>query len=203
MTDPAPNNPADAQAKLAAGNGRFLSLLRGEGNSLRQINGPEVAELAQGQEPWAVVLGCADSRVPTEYVFDCAPGELFVVRVAGNVAHGAQVGSIEFAVDTFAPRLVLVLGHTSCGAVKAALSTEVDEIESANLAGVVASIKPALQDLQDVSPAELDQLATEANVRHSMAQLRESTILAQAEAQGRIAIIGGVYQLSTGEVKFL
>ena len=113
------------------------------------------------------------------------------------------MGSIEFAVDTFAPRLVLVLGHTSCGAVKAALSTEVDEIESANLAGVVASIKPALQDLQDVSPAELDQLATEANVRHSMAQLRESTILAQAEAQGRIAIIGGVYQLSTGEVKFL
>ena len=203
MSATTPTTPEDARTLLQQGNARFLRLLQGDGGSLRQVSAPDVAELAKGQQPWAVVLGCADSRVPTEYVFDCAPGELFVVRVAGNIAQAAQIGSIEFAVTSFAPKIVLVLGHTRCGAVQAALNTDINEIESDNLAGVVATIKPALSELPDLSEPDLDSAATEANVRQSMQHLRESSVLNQAESEEVIAIVGAVYQLATGEVKFI
>ncbi|MFK5955756.1 MAG: carbonic anhydrase [Planctomycetota bacterium] len=157
------------------------------------------AALVEGQKPFAVILGCSDSRAPTEVIFDQGLGALFVVRIAGNIAAPSQIGSIEYAVDFLGARLVVVMGHTSCGAVAAAIAQMKEglEIESPNLRSVVDEIRPVVDA---DSPAD----AVRANVRHSVKVLKtESTILHTRMKDGQLKIVGAEYCLESGAVSFL
>lgn len=189
---PRPDTPAEALHTLMAGNRRFITdRPRGPNRSRARV-----AALAGGQSPWAAVLGCADSRVPLEILFDAGFGDLFAVRVAGNVASAEQIGSLEYAVAILHTPLVMVLGHTSCGAVQAALD------------GVAAPgrIPALLRHVLDGLPAgESDPgRAAEANVRHQLAVLRrESPVLQEHLAQGTVMLAGAIVDLATGEVRVL
>ena len=166
-------------------------------------------ELTSGQRPFAIVLGCSDSRVPVEIVFDQGLGDLFVIRVAGNVVAPSVVGSIEFAADAFATRLVVVLGHSGCGAVKATLA-ELDRAEqdrSPNLSSIVDRIRPAIEGLRHTEladdPEELVAHAVRANVRASANHLRHgSQILEKLVETGELQVVGAEYSLETGVVDF-
>jgi len=168
------------------------------------------AELVGGQAPFAVVLGCSDSRVPAEIVFDQGLGDLFVIRVAGHVAAPSQIGSVEFAVEQLGTRLVVVLGHSGCGAVRATM----DELlrpagpPSPNLQVLVDRIRPAVESVVADAPAattdDLLDRAVRANVRHAVAALRHgSESLARRLAAGEILLVGAEYSLATGRVDFL
>ena len=199
--------PAGALQHLVAGNRRFAA-----GGPLRagSVDPAARARLVDGQTPWAAVVGCSDSRVPVEIVLDQGPGELFVVRVAGNVVAESQLGSLEFAVQTLGVRLVMILGHSGCGAVRAALDhqrTPLPQI-SRNLGDVLARIAPAARQALAVADAADEEavsaLAVAANVRLAAQALRAgSSVLAGAEAEGILAITGGVYSLQTGLVELL
>ncbi|MDA0667247.1 MAG: carbonic anhydrase [Planctomycetota bacterium] len=155
--------------------------------------------LVEGQKPFAVILGCSDSRVPTEVIFDQGLGALFVVRIAGNIAAPSQIGSIEYAVEFLGAQLVVVLGHTFCGAVAAAIAQNRGglEIESPHLRSVVDEIRPVVDA---DSPAD----AVRANVRHSVQVLQsQSKVLASQMAQGNLQIVGAEYCLESGAVSFL
>ena len=201
---PAAVTAREALEDLRQGNGRFVA---GAGS---RVAGPEPrrrAELARGQRPFAVVIGCADSRVPPELVFDQPPGALFVVRVAGNVVGPLQLGSAELAVRSFGPRLVVVLGHSGCGAVTAALDQLLGEgaPESASLQAVLDSVRPALLPLT-ARAAGLDRdallaRAVRANTRAAVTALRESADLAAAGGS-EVAVVGAEYSLETGVVDF-
>ncbi len=163
------------------------------------------AETVAIQKPMAVVLGCADSRVPPELVFDQGPGDLFVVRVAGNVAGSTPLGSIEFAVQQLGVRLVVVLGHTGCGAVEAALQERAGPPLGLppHLGAVVAEIMPALVDFPD-DQVEATPDAIVSNVLLAVANLsRKSPVLARAVEEGSLAVAAAVYDLETGNVRFL
>lgn len=162
-------------------------------------------ELAQGQKPFAIVFGCSDSRVPVEIVFDRGLGDLFVIRVAGNVVAPSLIGSVEFAAHTFGTPLVVVLGHSRCGAVTATL----DELErpernrSPNLRSIVDRIRPAIEDLRDTDLRDdRDALlahSVRANIRASANQLRHgSQILEDLIEADRLHIVGAEYSLETG-----
>jgi carbonic anhydrase len=166
-------------------------------------------ELASGQEPFAIVLGCSDSRVPAEIVFDQGLGDLFVIRVAGNVVAPSQVGSIEFAAERFGTRLVVVLGHSSCGAVLATLEElgRPAESRSRNLRSIVDRIRPSVEPLlgtgPEPQPEALVRAAVRANIRASVHHLRYgSEILEQLTADG-LLVVGAEYSLETGLVEFL
>jgi carbonic anhydrase len=194
-----------ALARLREGNRRFVSNRAAGGLSHSERR----ADLVYGQEPFAVVLGCSDSRVPAELVFDQGFGDLFVIRVAGNIVAPSQVGSIEFAASRFGTRLVVVMGHTQCGAVEATL----DELqgratsESRNLAFIVERVRPSVKALLDSRriddrEALLDQ-ASRANVRASVDQLRHgSEILEQLIRTAGLLVVGAEYSLETGVVDF-
>ncbi|MGI9591456.1 MAG: carbonic anhydrase [Myxococcota bacterium] len=161
------------------------------------------AQLVEGQHPAAVVLGCADSRVPPELVFDAGLGDLFVVRVAGNLADDDEAGSIEYAVDHLDVPLVLVLGHEGCGAVTAALGAT--EGEAQELSRLLESMKPALREIDPTLPMEERvRLGVDANVRHSVARLQA---IVEREGGAKPApgfrIVGGVYELDSGRVRLL
>src|SRR5687768_17432684 len=165
------------------------------------------AELVAGQQPFAIVLGCSDSRVPAEIVFDQGVGDLFVIRVAGNVVAPSQVGSVEFAAERFGTRLVVVLGHSQCGAVLATLEElrRPTENQSRNLRSIVDRIRPSVEGLLagrfGHQPDALVQEAVRANVRVSVAQLRHgSEILEQLIREDGLLIIGAEYSLETGVV---
>lgn len=161
-----------------------------------------LAEVAQGQKPFAAILSCADSRVPPELIFDQGLGDLFVVRVAGNVVKNTQVGSLEFAVEQLGARLIMVLGHSRCGAVNAALARAVGL--SPALAKVVAPISKVVESLRtaDGDPS-LDE-AIEANVLRSVEKISQrSVLLATLLKEGTIEIVGACYDLETGQVKIL
>ncbi|WP_420465943.1 carbonic anhydrase [Panacagrimonas sp.] len=167
-------------------------------------------ELVTGQNPFAIVLGCSDSRVPAELVFDQGIGDLFVIRIAGNIVAPSQIGSVEFAAESFSTPLVVVLGHTQCGAVKATLSEIVRPTEqrSPNLRAIVERIRPALESLVHTElsrdPDALMHQAIRSNVRASVNQLRHgSEILERLCAQGGLRIIGAEYSLESGVVDFL
>ena len=166
-----------------------------------------VLELATGQEPFAIILGCADSRVPAEIVFDQGLGDLFVIRVAGNVVDGAGVtvkGSIEYAIAELNVPLVVVLGHTSCGAVKAAVK-HIDQKDSlpGAINGLVELIKPAVIKVQG-APGDIYDNATRENVRIGVEKLKNlQPILAPRVADGSVKVVGGVYDLRTGKVEML
>lgn len=195
-----------ALERLREGNRRFVT---SEPSSDGSVGPGRRAELLTGQEPFAVVLGCSDSRVPPEIVFDQGLGELFVVRVAGNIVKSSAVGSVEYAVEHLGTRLVVVLGHTQCGAVRATL----DELERPNparspsLSSIVDSIRPSVEpllgtgleyDLEDVLRRSM-----RANVRVSANHLRQgSQLLERHVLQNGLLVVGAEYSLETGVVEF-
>ncbi len=191
--------PDVALEKLREGNRRFVA---GEGNALRQWH----PGLVEGQWPHTVVLGCADARTPAEYVFDQSLGDLFVIRVAGNVVAPSLVGSVEFAASKFGTRLVVVMGHTQCGAVGATVDAlEHGHPESPNLQSIVDLISPHIEDLF-VGPGDHDARLREAvrvNAIASARELRHSSALMETlVARGHVVIVPAVYDLSTGVVTF-
>lgn len=169
------------------------------------------SELVGGQEPFAVILGCSDSRVPVEIVFDLDLGDLFVIRVAGNVVASSQVGSVEFAASQFGTRLVVVLGHTQCGALHATLEELRRPGPAAGTKGlrsIVDRIRPAVEELvaadPGADPEALMRRAVRANVRASVRQLRYgSPLLEQLIERDGLVVVGAEYSLESGEVAFL
>ncbi len=196
----------EALARLREGNRRFVS---NERQLETALSDDRRSELAQGQQPFAVILGCSDSRVPVELIFDQGLGELFVIRVAGNVVASSQIGSIEFAAEKFGTRLVVVLGHTNCGAIDATLSElrQPTENRSRGLSSIVNRIRPAVEvlletDLKD-DESKLTRQAVRANVRVSANFLRHgSAILERMVEEDGLLIVGAEYSLETGEVEF-
>jgi carbonic anhydrase len=196
----------EALERLKEGNARFAS-----GNP-RQETGADPAilgDLVEGQEPFAVILGCSDSRAPVEMIFDQGLGDLFVIRVAGNIVAPSQVGSVEFAAAKFQTRLVVVLGHTQCGAITATLDEmrRPSEIRSRNLRSIVDRIRPALETLVEMDGVIDDDLlmrqAIRANVRASVNHLRHgSEILEELIDREGVMVIGAYYSLKTGQVEF-
>ena len=196
----------EALDKLRQGNARFINNVRGPEPVLSQVRR---ADFVRGQNPFAVVLGCSDSRVPAEIIFDQGLGDLFVIRVAGNIVAPSQVGSVEFAVERFDTPLVVVIGHTLCGGVGATLDVLQNRGRpgSQGLMSIVDRIRPAVEPLLQTElaqkPDALMQHAIRANVRASANQLRHgSQIIERLVSEGRLAVAGGVYDLATGEVEF-
>jgi carbonic anhydrase len=191
---------------LREGNRRFAS---GAGSVDGPSSSARRAELVSGQEPFAIILGCADSRVPAEMVFDQGLGDLFVIRVAGNIVAPSQVGSVEFAAERFGTRLVVVLGHSRCGAILATLEEigRPAENKSRNLRSIVDRVRPAVEALLATelsrNPEALVQQAVRANIRASADHLRHgSEILEQAIEKGGLLVVGAEYSLETGIVDF-
>ena len=199
-------NALQALEKLRQGNGRFINNVRGAEPILSQVRR---ADFVLGQNPFAVILGCSDSRVPAEIIFDQGLGDLFVIRVAGNIVAPSQVGSVEFAASAFGTRLVVVLGHSNCGAVHATieqLSRPVRD-QSRNLRSIVDRIRPAVEGLLERVPPHdaqtLEQHAVRANIRMSSAHLRHgSELLEQLIAKDGLVVVGAEYSLETGVVDF-
>jgi len=196
----------DALERLRAGNRRFVAGVRGIDSLASQARRDEVVA---AQQPFAVILGCSDSRVPVEMVFDQGLGDLFVIRVAGNVVASSQVGSVEFAAEQCGSRLVVVLGHTRCGAVQATLDElrRPTESQSRNLRSIVDRIRPAVEELltgeHARDPADLARHAVRANVRVAASQLRHgSDILERLIQSGALLVVGAEYALETGVVDF-
>ena len=166
--------------------------------------------MATGQEPFAIVLGCSDSRVPAEIVFDQGLGDLFVIRVAGNIVAPSLLGSVEFAASRFGTRLVVVLGHSQCGAVLATIEElqKPSETQSRNLRAIVDRVRPSIEGLLATElvrdPAALMTQAVRANIRSSVNQLRHgSDVLERLIAQDGLLVVGAEYSLETGIVEFL
>ena len=196
----------EALNKLREGNTRFVSGVRSIDTLMSQTRR---SDLVAGQEPFAVILGCSDSRVPVEMVFDQGLGDLFVIRVAGNVVASSQIGSVEFAAERFHTRLVVVLGHTQCGAVGATLEElqRPGDSQSRNLRSIVDRIRPAVEALLDTDlksdEQKLERQAVRANVRASANQLRHgSEILERLIQDEGLLIVGAEYSLQTGVVDF-
>jgi carbonic anhydrase len=195
----------EALERLREGNRRFVSSTRGN-----TVAGPaRPIQLAPDQEPFAIILGCSDARVPAEIVFDQGLGDLFVIRVAGNIVAPSQIGSIEFAAERFGTRLVVVLGHSRCGAVLATLEElrRPTENQSPNLRSIVDFIRPSVEALlsRDIvyEPADLVRDAIRANVRVSAGHLRHgSAILEQLVRNEGLLVVGAEYSLETGIVEF-
>lgn len=195
----------EALTRLREGNRRFVS----DERRLDVRASPTRREaLAEGQQPFAIVLGCSDSRVPAELIFDQGLGDLFVIRVAGNIVAPSQVGSVEFAAARFGARLVVVLGHTQCGAVQAALEEAATPApHSTNIKSIVDRIRPSIETVLAIAPSGdsqrlLDQ-AIRANVRASADHLRHgSPLLEQLIQSNGLGVVGAEYSLETGEVDF-
>lgn len=186
----------EALARLAEGNKRFveMKLTHPDQDAARRTT------LAKGQQPFAVVLGCSDSRVPPEVVFDQGLGDLFVIRVAGNVADDIGLASIEYAVEHTGSRLVVVLGHERCGALTAAVKG--GELPG-HLPALMAALRPAVEKSKGAADDAVDA-AVRANVELTAAQLRESKpVLAEMVEKGEIKIVGARYDLDTGAVEMI
>lgn len=195
-----------ALGRLREGNGRFVSGIRSSDSLASQTRR---SELVAGQEPFAIILGCSDSRVPAELVFDQGLGDLFVIRVAGNIVASSQIGSVEFAAERFGTPLVVVMGHSRCGAVVATLEEleRPTERQSRNLRSIVDRVRPSVEALLATDlrhdPEALLRLAVRANVRVSANHLRHgSEILERLVESGRLLVVGAEYSLETGVVDF-
>lgn len=199
---------AEALKRLQDGNARFASGARGPEASSAGTRRPA---LVTDQQPFAVILGCSDSRVPVEIVFNQGLGDLFVIRVAGNIVAPSQIGSVEFAAERFGIRLIVVLGHTRCGAVQATL----EELQqrpsgrtSRNLSSIVDRIRPSVEGLLEtelrLGPDALARQAVRANVRASANSLRHGSRILEGliETEG-LKVVGAEYSLETGVVRFL
>jgi carbonic anhydrase len=195
-----------ALERLREGNARYVANVRSLDSLLSHVRR---AELAQQQRPFAVILGCSDSRAPAEIVFDQGLGDLFVIRVAGNIVAPSQIGSVEFAVTRFGTRLVVVLGHSRCGAIDATLEElrRPGAQQSRNLRSIVERIRPSVEalldtPLRDDEPALLAH-AVRANVRVAANQMRHgSEILERLIEQDGLRVVGAECSLETGHVEF-
>ena len=196
----------EALARLREGNARFTESLKDSGGFLSGTGRPQ---LTQSQAPFAIILGCSDARVPAEIVFDQGLGDLFVIRVAGNIVAPSQVGSVEFAAERFKTRLVVVLGHSQCGAITATLEElqRPGETQSANLRSIVDRVRPSVEALLETDLRNnLDKLRGQAvrmNIRASADHLRHgSQILEQLIRDEGLLVVGAEYSIETGVVDF-
>jgi carbonic anhydrase len=194
-------SPADTLQLLRQGNERFVN-----DDLTSRDHSAQIRSAALGQFPKAMVLSCVDSRIPVEDVFDLGIGDIFVARVAGNFENTDILGSMEFAAKVSGARLILVLGHEDCGAVKAAI----DNAQLGNITPMLENIKPAVESLSDYdgdqssANSEFVHLVTERNVELTIADIRKrSPILKEMEAQGELKITGALYDMHTGAVAFL
>ena len=189
--------PKNAFIVLKEGNDRFVNNLKINRNLLQQLN-----ETRDGQYPFAVALSCMDSRTSVELIFDQGLGDIFSIRVAGNIVNSDILGSMEYACKVVGSKLVVVLGHTRCGAIKGAA----DHVELGNITGLLHKIKPAAKKINDPEFGDLSDLdkLTYANVLHSIEViLSESDILRSMYEEGTIGIVGGIYSVETGGVNFI
>ena len=196
-----------ALQRLQQGNKRFVSGVRSIDSLVKQM---QREDFVNGQAPFAIILGCSDSRVPAELVFDQGLGDLFVIRVAGNIVAPSQVGSVEFATSQFGTPLVVVLGHSMCGAVMATLEEikRPSDQTSSNVLSIVSRIRPSVEllletDLHD-DPEHLLKTAIRSNILASTNSLRHgSQMLEQLILEDRLAIVAAEYSLETGVVEFI
>jgi len=191
----------DALQRLKAGNARFVAGTARFPTMQKEI----LAELAKGQHPYATILSCSDSRVPPELIFDAGLGELFIIRVAGNVLSPEIAGSLQYAWRHLHTRLFVVLGHTNCGAVAAAIDTRLRGTrQHSRIQLLVESILPGLEDLdpQLTTEAMLAE-AVEANVRWTMRQIFETPEGQEHQVEGHVKLVGAIYEIETGLVRFL
>jgi carbonic anhydrase len=190
--------PAEALELLKAGNERFVA-----GTPQSEPFGPRVGDFAGGQNPFAVVLGCSDSRVPIETIFDQVPGNIFVVRVAGNFVNDDNLGSIEFAVDVLKTRLVVVLGHARCGAVTAALAFVREGIrQRGHIQNLVEAVAPAVRAARKLPGDWLEQAIAQNVALNVAAASARSKIVAERVHAHEVEVIGGIYNVVTGRVAF-
>lgn len=196
----------EALERLKKGNQRFVE---GQTQNQRLLTHQERAKMAETQEPFAIVLGCSDSRVPAEMVFDQGLGDLFVIRVAGNIVAPSQVGSVEFAAESFNCPLVIVLGHTHCGAIDSTIEAlrHPDQAPSVNLMSIVNRVRPSVEILMQTElKDDLKKLSVHAirsNVFASVNQLRHgSAVLESLIAKGQLKVVGAEYSIENGEVTF-
>ena len=186
--------PKDAHNILVEGNKRFTQNLKKQRDLQAQV-----LETSKGQYPFAVILSCIDSRVPAELVFDQGIGDVFSARVAGNIINEDILGSMEYACKVAGSKIVVVMGHSKCGAVTAACQ----HVELGNITALLDKIQPAVKAIdEEMSDAKVEKVAA-VNVKMSIERIRkESSILAEMEKEGKIEIVGAMYDVSTGEVKF-
>ena len=191
----------EALLRLKAGNERFVAGTARFPTMQKEI----LVDLVKGQHPYATILSCSDSRVPPELIFDAGFGELFIVRVAGNVVSPEVAGSLQYAGRHLKTPLFVVLGHTNCGAVAAAVETKLHGTrQPSRIQLLVDCILPGLTDLDlQLTPEAMLAQAVEANVRWSMRQILESPEGREREAEGLLKLVGAVYEIETGHVRFL
>jgi len=196
----------EALARLRAGNQRYVQNVRSVDSMLSHSRRGDMTV----QTPCAIILGCSDSRAPAEIVFDQGLGDLFVIRVAGNIVAPSQIGSVEFAAERFGTRLVVVMGHTQCGAIEAAIEAVTAEKGpiSSNLRSIVDRVLPGIEGLVLTElasdPIRLRREAMRANVRASVNQLRHgSGVIERLADEGGLLVVGAELDLATGEVLFL
>ena len=190
--------PEKAYEVLVEGNKRFVNNLKVNRNLLQQLTDTQYE-----QYPFAVALSCMDSRTSVELIFDQGLGDIFSIRIAGNIVNDDIVGSMEYACQVVGSKLVVVLGHTNCGAIKGAC----DQVEMGNLTGLLEKIKPAIEKAGDtgaVHPATWSERIAYTNVLHSMDEILErSSIIRSLFKEGRIGIVGGIYGVGNGQVHFI
>lgn len=191
--------PLEAYEVLREGNGRFVNNLKINRNLLQQLN-----ETANGQYPFTVALSCMDSRTSVELIFDQGLGEIFSIRIAGNVVNDDVLGSMEYACSVVGSKLIVVVGHTRCGAIKGAC----DRVEMGNLTGLLEKIKPAIEKTSSLNEGATTinhaERVTHANVLHSIDEILErSSIIRELYKQGKIGIVGGICSVETGHVHFI
>jgi carbonic anhydrase len=199
-------SPAEGLLRLQEGNRRFLS---GSGRADILVNEARRKELVNDHNPFAIILGCSDARVPAEIIFDQGLGDLFVIRVAGNIVAPSQIGSVEFAAERFGTKLVVVLGHTGCGAIMATLEElrRPTENHSPNLRSIVDRVRPSVEAVFEGDAPQndraLEHRAVRANIRASVDQLRHgSQILERLIEYEGLRVVGAEYDLEKGEVDF-
>jgi carbonic anhydrase len=189
-------SPDQALHLLKEGNERFVN---GKSTRPRQ-DFKRIREIATGQSPFATIIGCSDSRVPAEIVFDQGLGDLFIVRTAGQVSSSASWGSIEFAEEILGTKLIVVLGHTQCGAVAAAVN--LSEVPG-HVVTLVNAIRPAVEKAKEKNPSNLLEAAIKENILMQVAQLKSlEPVLSKKAREGSIKIIGALYDLSSGRIEF-
>lgn len=208
MSNTANLSAAEALARLQEGNGRFMRDLRSVA-SLAATGLERRAQLLAGQRPFAIVLGCSDSRAPAEIVFDQGLGDLFVIRVAGNIVAPSLLGSVEFAAEAFGTRLVVVMGHSFCGAISATVDAVLQghNASSHGITSIIDRIRPSVIPLAEtelaLDRARLARAAVRANVRASVDSLRHgSAMLEELAARDGLQVVGAEYDLESGHVDF-
>ncbi|HUG60670.1 MAG TPA: carbonic anhydrase, partial [Methylomirabilota bacterium] len=198
--DAAPVSPDSALRRLIDGNARYV-----DNAAINTDHSTTRAARAEGQQPFAAIVSCSDSRVAPELIFDQGPGELFVVRVAGNFISEEGLATLEYGVAVLGIKTILVLGHTACGAVDATIASINDrELPPGHLPSLVNAIRPAVYEVMDSAPDDLLAAATAQNARRNAERAKtESAILSDAYAAGKLDTVAGIYEIATGKVTLL